>query len=78
VIDLDCCENDRKCNEAHKDFKDLECAIEDLREADLYTKDFCNEDRKDFEAYEAARNKTRDLQNQRNCAQNDCSFIWKK
>ena len=62
VIDLNCCENDRKHNEAHKDFKDLECAIEDFKEADVSVKNFSDENRKDLEAYEAARCKTRDLQ----------------
>lgn len=64
VIDLNSCENDRKHNEAHKDFKDLECAIEDFKEADVCVKNFSDENRKDLEAYEAARCKTRDLKNQ--------------
>lgn len=75
VIDLDCCENDRRHNEAHKDFKDLECAMEDFKEADVSVKDFCDENRKDFEAYEAARNKTRDLQACKKDANH--AFIWK-
>jgi hypothetical protein len=65
VIDLNCCENDRKHNQAHRDFKDLECAVEDFKEADVCVKDFCDENRKDLEAYEHARAKTRDLQNQK-------------
>jgi hypothetical protein len=74
VIDLNCCENDRKHSQAHKDFKDLECAIEDFKEADVCVRDFCDENRKDFEAYEAARAKTRDLQN---CKKNGSkAFVW--
>lgn len=76
VIDLDCCENDRRHNEAHKDFKDLECAIEDFKEADFSVKDFCDENRKDFETYENARNKTRDLQSQKKCGNE--AFVWQK
>jgi hypothetical protein len=74
VIDLNCCENDRKHNEAHKDFKDLECAIDDFKEADVCVKNFSDENRKDLEAYENARCKTRDLQ--ANAKHGDNCYSW--
>ena len=76
VIDLNCCQNDRKHNEAHRDFKDLECAIEDFEEAGCNVAEFNDHDRRDFEAYENARAKTRDLQN---CKADDSfCYSWKQ
>lgn len=74
VIDLNCCENDRASNRARKDFSDLECAAKDFKEHDVSVNDFCDQNRRDLEAYEAARNRTRDLQNHHKKSNN--SYVW--
>ncbi|CAN5656506.1 hypothetical protein BH23THE1_BH23THE1_32120 [soil metagenome] len=74
VIDLDSCENDRDHQEAHKDFRDLESAADDFKEADVLVKNFSDENRKDLEAYEASRQKVSDLQAAKKNAH--AAYVW--